>query len=298
MMTHYEHCTLCPRACGADRQAGRGACGESATLRVARASLHPWEEPPLSGEHGSGTVFFTGCGLGCIFCQNYGITHEHHGREITTERLAEIFLELQDEGASNINLVTGAHFVPHIVCALNIAQKGGLSIPVVYNSSGYEALETLKMLDGYIDIYLPDYKYFDPALGAAFSHAGNYPEVARRALAEMFSQVGTPQFDENGMMTRGMIVRHLVLPGHTDDSMKVLSDIQKMFGDDVYVSIMSQYTPVRRFEQYSELSRKLTKYEYQKVVRYAETLGMRNGFLQEGAAAMESFIPDFDFRGV
>ncbi len=297
-MTQYEHCTLCPRMCGADRHTSFGACGESADLRVARASLHPWEEPCLSGEKGSGTVFFTGCGLGCIFCQNYGITHNHHGKEITTERLAEIFSELQAAGAANINLVTGVHFIPHIIKALNIAQKNGLTLPVVYNSSGYERVETLKRLEGYVDVYLPDYKYFSPALAKSFSHAENYPAVVREALKEMFRQVGKPQFDETGMMTRGMIIRHLVLPGHTDDSMKVLNDIQEMFGNDVYVSIMSQYTPCRRFEQYSELSRKLTKYEYQKVVRHAGAIGITNGFLQSGEAAKESFIPDFDFRGV
>lgn len=297
-MKHYQNCTLCPRKCGVDRENARGICGESNILRVARASLHMWEEPCLSGDVGSGTVFFTGCNLGCIYCQNYNITHEHHGKEITTERLAEIFLELQEKGAANINLVTAVHFTPHIIQALDIARKNGLKLPIVYNSSGYERPETLKMLDGYIDIYLPDYKYFDPVLAKKFSFAPDYPSVVREALREMFRQVGTPVFDADGMMKKGMIVRHLVLPAHTADSMNVLRDLHETFGDDIYISIMSQYTPCRTFEDTPELSRKLTRYEYKKVTDFAEKLGIVNGFLQSGEAAKESFIPDFDERGV
>ena len=297
-MKHYQNCTLCPRKCGVDRENARGICGESNILRVARASLHMWEEPCLSGNVGSGTVFFTGCNLGCIYCQNYNITHEHHGKEITTERLAEIFLELQEKGAANINLVTAVHFTPHIIQALDIARKNGLKLPIVYNSSGYERPETLKMLDGYIDIYLPDYKYFDPVLAKKFSFAPDYPSVVREALREMFRQVGTPVLDADGMMKKGMIVRHLVLPAHTADSMNVLRDLHETFGDDIYISIMSQYTPCRTFEDTPELSRKLTRYEYKKVTDFAEKLGIVNGFLQSGEAAKESFIPDFDERGV
>ncbi len=297
-MNHYQNCTLCPRKCGVDREKTRGICGESNILRVARASLHMWEEPCLSGDVGSGTVFFTGCNLGCVYCQNYNITHEHHGKEITIQRLAEIFLELQEQGAANINLVTAVHFTPHIIKALDIARKNGLSLPIVYNSSGYERPETLKMLDGYIDIYLPDYKYFDPILAKKFSFAPDYPSVVREALCEMFRQVGSPVFGENGMMKKGMIVRHLVLPAHTDDSMNVLGDLYTSFGDDIYISIMSQYTPCKRFEDTPELSRKLTRYEYKKVTDFAEKLGIVNGFLQSGEAAKESFIPDFDYRGL
>ncbi len=297
-MTIYQNCTLCPRKCGVNRKNTRGVCGESDALRVARASLHMWEEPCLSGEVGSGTVFFTGCNLGCIYCQNYNITHKHHGKEITTERLAEIFLALQEKGAANINLVTAAHFVSHIVKALDIARQKGLTLPIVYNSSGYERTETLQMLDGYIDIYLPDYKYLDAALAKKFSHAPDYPSVVKEALGEMFRQVGKPIFDENGMMKKGMIVRHLVLPAHTDDSMNVLRDLHETFGDDIYVSIMSQYTPCGVFDQYPELSRKLTRYEYKKVTDFAEKIGIVNGFLQSGEAAKESFIPDFDYRGI
>ena len=297
-MKHYQNCTLCPRKCGVDRENARGICGESNILRVARASLHMWEEPCLSGDVGSGTVFFTGCNLGCIYCQNYNITHEHHGQEITIRRLAEIFLELQEMGAANINLVTAVHFTPHIIQALDIARKNGLKLPIVYNSSGYERPETLKMLDGYIDIYLPDYKYFDPVLAKKFSFAPDYPSVVREALREMFRQVGTPVFDADGMMKKGMIVRHLVLPAHTADSMNVLHDLHETFGDDIYISIMSQYTPCRTFEDTPELSRKLTRYEYKKGTDFAEKLGIVNGFLQSGDAAKESFIPDFDERGV
>ncbi len=257
-----------------------------------------WEEPPLSGDVGSGTVFFSGCNLGCIFCQNHQIAHEHRGKGITIERLAEIFLELQEKGAANINLVTAAHFIPHVIKALDIAKEKGLILPVVYNSSGYESVETLRLLKGYVDVYLPDYKYRSSALAGAFSKAKNYPEVAEKALAEMFSQVGEPVFDENGMMKKGMIVRHLVLPKHTDDSMAVLQYLYDTYEDRIYISIMSQYTPCRRFSDYPELSRKLTTYEYRKVIKFAEEIGIRNGFLQSGAAAAESFIPDFDGQGI
>ena len=297
-MKQYESCQLCPRKCGIDRNQTTGFCGESAVLRVARASLHMWEEPPISGDIGSGTVFFSGCNLGCIFCQNHMIAHAHRGKEISEERLAEIFLELQAKGAANINLVTAVHFVPHVIKALDIAKEKGLSLPVVYNSGGYESVETLRLLKGYIDIYLPDYKYRSPILAEQFSRAKNYPEIAEKALAEMFSQVGEPQFDENGMMKKGMIVRHLVLPKHTDDSMEVLKFLYETYGDSIYISIMNQYTPCRKFTEYPELSRKLTTYEYRKVIRFAESIGIKNGFLQSGETAKESFIPDFDDQGV
>lgn len=297
-MNTYEICQLCPRNCRVDRTKGRGICGETHALRVARASLHMWEEPPLSGENGSGTVFFSGCNLGCIFCQNHQIAHEHRGKEITAERLAAIFLELQEKGAANINLVTALHFTPHVIRALDLAKEKGLSVPIVYNSGGYESVETLRRLKGYIDIYLPDYKYRSPLLAKAFSKAENYPQIAEMALAEMFSQVGDPIFDEKGMMKKGMIVRHLVLPKHTDDSMAVLQYLHETYGDRIFISIMSQYTPCRKFPEYPELSRKLTTYEYRKVVKFAEEIGIKNGFLQSGEAAKESFIPDFDGQGV
>ena len=297
-MNSYENCRLCPRACGVNRSERKGFCGESSVLRAARASLHMWEEPPLSGKTGSGTVFFSGCNLGCIFCQNHEIAHENKGVEISPERLAEIFLELQEKGAANVNLVTAVHFTPHIILALDKAKTQGLSIPVVYNSSGYESVDTLKRLDGYIDVYLPDYKYRDPNLAKSFSGAYNYPEIAEKAIEEMVSQIGECRFDENGMMQRGVIVRHLVLPKHTDDSMAVLAYLHETYGDRIYISIMSQYTPVRKYEKYPELSRKLTTYEYEKVVKFAQRIGIRNGFLQSGEAAKESFIPSFDGMGI
>jgi putative pyruvate formate lyase activating enzyme len=297
-MKSYENCRLCPRACGADRTVSRGFCGESNVLRAARASLHMWEEPPLSGKTGSGTVFFSGCNLGCVFCQNHEIAHENKGKEIAPERLAEIFMELQQRGAANINLVTAVHFVPHVVRALDIAKINGLRIPVVYNSGGYEAFDTLKRLDGYIDVYLPDYKYRDPDLARRFSGAYDYPKVAEKAIAEMVSQVGDCVFNAEGMMQRGVIVRHLVLPAHTDDSMAVLTYLHETYGDRIYISIMSQYTPVGKFEKYPELSRRLTTYEYGKVVKFAQKIGIRNGFLQSGEAAKESFIPSFDGLGI
>ena len=293
-MKKYLACKLCPRECGADRSHKKGFCGESNVLRVARASLHMWEEPPISGISGSGTVFFSGCNLGCVFCQNHEIAHDHKGKEITPQALADVFLTLEEKGAANINLVTAVHFVPHVIAALEIAKAKGLSIPTVYNSSGYESEETLRSLRGYIDIYLPDYKYRSPLLAERFSKAKNYPEVAERALAEMVFQTGPCIFDENGMMKKGVIVRHLVLPGHTDDSMAVLEYLHKTYGDRIYISIMNQYTPMRKYEAFPELSRKLTSYEYGKVVKFAEKIGIKNGFLQSGEAAKESFIPSFD----
>ena len=297
-MNSYLNCKLCPRACGADRTVSHGFCRESSALRAARASLHMWEEPPLSGTTGSGTVFFSGCNLGCVFCQNHEIAHENKGKEISPERLAEIFLELQEKGAANINLVTAVHFVPHVIAALDRAKANGLSIPVVYNSSGYESVDTLRRLDGYIDVYLPDYKYRDSDLAHLFSGAYNYPKAAEKAIAEMVRQIGDCVFDENGMMKRGVIVRHLVLPKHTDDSMEVLRYLHETYGDRIYISIMNQYTPMRKYEKYPELSRKLTTYEYEKVVKFAQKIGIKNGFLQSGEAAKESFIPSFDGLGI
>jgi putative pyruvate formate lyase activating enzyme len=293
-MKEYLNCKLCPRKCGADRSKKNGFCGESDILRIARASLHMWEEPPISGKNGSGTVFFSGCNLGCVFCQNHEIAHDHKGREITPENLATIFLALQNKGAANINLVTAVHFVPHVIKALDIAKPLGLTIPIVYNSSGYESVETLRLLNGYIDVYLPDCKYRSSLLAECFSKAKNYPEIAELALREMVSQTGPCVFDENGMIKKGVIVRHLVLPGHTDDSMSVLEYLHRTYGDRIYISIMNQYTPMRKYEAYPELSRKLTTYEYGKVVKFAEKIGIQNGFLQSGETAKESFIPSFD----
>ncbi|MBR1701637.1 MAG: radical SAM protein [Lachnospiraceae bacterium] len=293
-------CTLCPRQCHANRLAGQtGYCGQTAAIKAARAALHFWEEPCISGTQGSGTVFFSGCNLRCVFCQNYNIANGSAGQEITQERLTAIFLELQAQGAHNINLVTPSHAIPQIVCALQNAKKQGLDIPVVYNTGGYEEVSSLKLLDGLVDIYLPDLKYVSSELSARFSHAPDYFEKASAALAEMFRQVGTPVFSEPyRILKRGMIVRHLVLPGQTKDSKKVLRFLHETYGDNIYVSILNQYTPIPYVTDMSELNRHVTDEEYDRVLRFAERLGIRNGFIQEGEAAAESFIPEFDCRGL
>jgi putative pyruvate formate lyase activating enzyme len=270
-----------------------------ASLSVSRASLHMWEEPPISGNRGSGTVFFAGCPLSCVFCQNAEISHERHGKEITPERLAEIFLELQEKGAHNVNLVTATHFVPHVITALDMAKARGLRVPIVYNCGGYESVETLRMLRGYIDIYLPDFKYMSRELAARYSRCEDYPERAKEALAEMIAQTGAPVFDESGIMRRGTVVRHLVLPGCAKDSIEVIKYLHETYGNDIYISIMSQYTPSERLRaRFPELARKLTKYEYGKVVRFAAEIGVEKGFTQYGEAAAKSFIPSFNGEGV
>lgn len=296
---YMKDCTLCPRNCHADRMAGRtGYCGMTDKIYAARAALHMWEEPCISGSKGSGAVFFTGCGLRCCFCQNREIAIGKDGCEIDVKRLAEIFLELQDKGAANINLVTGAHYVPQITAALDIAGKQGMGLPVVYNSSGYEKVETLKLLEGYVDVYLPDYKYADPLLAQQFSHAADYPEIVGNALAEMVRQTGPVVFDENGYIKKGTIVRHLILPGHTRNSIQVLKHLQRAFGTQIYISIMNQYTPMPFVENIPELNRKVTHREYGKAVDYAIGLGVVNGFIQEGGTAKESFIPEFSGEGL
>lgn len=294
-----ENCTLCPRECHADRKNGKvGYCGMNAKLYAARAALHMWEEPCISGEKGSGAVFFTGCGLRCCFCQNREIAIGTSGQEITVERLADIFLELQKKGAANINLVTGAHYAPHIVEALKLAKEKSLCLPVVYNSSGYEKVETLRLLEGYVDVYLPDYKYAQSELAQKYSHAADYPERAQRAIAEMVRQTGAAFFDKDGYIQRGTIVRHLILPGHTKNSIEALRWLHETWGEQIYISIMNQYTPVFEQEKYKELNRKVTRREYAKVLDAALEMGIVNGFFQDGETARESFIPAFDYEGI
>ena len=268
------------------------------TIYLARAALHMWEEPCISGTKGSGAVFFSGCGLRCCFCQNHDIAIGSRGLAVSVERLGEIFLELKEKGAANINLVTGAHYVPQIIEALKLARMQGMDLPVVYNSSGYEKLETLKLLEGYVDIYLPDLKYMEPDLAQKFSHAPDYVERAKAAIKEMVRQSGSCQFGEDGYIRRGTIVRHLILPGHTKNSRKVLRYLHETYGEEIYISIMNQYTPVREFGEFKELNRKVTKREYEKVLDTAVEMGIQNGFIQEGETASESFIPEFDFEGV
>ena len=252
----------------------------------------------VSGTKGSGAVFFSGCGLRCCFCQNHDIAIGSRGLAVSVERLGEIFLELKEKGAANINLVTGAHYVPQIIKALNLARMQGMDLPVVYNSSGYEKLETLKLLEGYVDIYLPDFKYMEPDLAQKFSHAPDYVERAKAAIKEMVRQSGSCQFGEDGYIRRGTIVRHLILPGHTRNSRKVLRYLHETYGEEIYISIMNQYTPVREFGEFKELNRKVTKREYEKVLDAAVEMGIQNGFIQEGETASESFIPEFDYEGV
>lgn len=295
-------CRLCPRSCGVRREAGEhGVCGQTDRLKAARAALHYWEEPCISGTAGSGTVFFSGCNLHCVFCQNRSISDGTAGKNITTERLSEIFLELQEKGADNINLVTPGHFVPQIAEALERAKKNGMSLPVVYNTGSYEYVETLRQMEGLVDIYLPDFKYMDDALGQRYSHAGDYSVVAKAAITEMVRQTGSAVFeygDEDGLMKRGTIVRHLVLPGCVEDSKAVIRYLYETYGDRIYISIMNQFTPMPGLEDYPEFNRKVTEEEYGEVVDYAISLGVERGFIQEGDTAEESFIPAFDGEGV
>lgn len=294
METKLTECTLCPRTCHANRNENdRGYCGQSATIKVARASLHMWEEPCISGTEGSGTVFFSGCSLRCVYCQNRAIALGSKGRELTVLQLSDLFLLLQEKGANNINLVTPTHFVPQIAEVLRIAKKSGLKIPIVYNTSGYEYVETLQLLDGLIDIYLPDMKYHSSELAARYSNAPDYFTHASLAIAEMVRQVGTPDF-EHGLMKRGVIIRHMILPGCTKDSKEVIKYLYETYGNRVYLSIMNQYTPPKNMERFPEIGRKVTPREYGKVIDYAITLGVENAFIQEGETAEESFIPDFD----
>lgn len=297
-MSYLEQCRLCPRECGAARQSGqRGLCGAGKSLRVARAALHFWEEPCISGQTGSGTVFFSGCPLGCRFCQNHDISARCFGKEISTQRLAGIFLELQQQGANNINLVSPTQYVSQIIEALDLA-KPELKLPVVYNTGGYEKVETLRILEGYVDIWLPDAKYADPKRAGDYSNAANYPEVAFAAIAEMLRQAGDPVFDQNGMMRRGVVVRHLVMPGGMRDSFRVLEELANLRQKQHFLlSLMSQYTPYRRDETYPELNRRVSSYEYRRVCEYAQELGFE-GFQQERSSAKEEYTPDFDLTGV
>lgn len=293
-------CSLCPRNCHVNRLNGQlGFCRQNADITAARAALHFWEEPCISGQAGSGAVFFSGCNLQCVFCQNHNIAIGKTGTSISPEHLAEIFLNLQAKGANNINLVTAGHFLPQIIFALTLTKSQGLTIPIVYNSSGYEEVNSLKLLDGLIDIYLPDMKYFSPELSAKYSHAPDYFEKAGLAITEMIRQVGPPVINTNtGLMERGVIVRHLVLPGQTKDSKKVLRYLWETYKNDIYVSIMNQYTPLPHVTHYPELNRKVTDDEYHRVLSFADKLGIEQGFMQEGDVASESFIPAFNGKGL
>ena len=287
-------CTLCPRKCGADRTVSVGFCGMSDKLKAARAGLHFWEEPCISGTNGSGTVFFSGCVMRCCYCQNHEISAQGKGKEISVSRLADIFLELQEQGAHNINLVSPTHFVPQIIEALDIA-KGSLKIPVVYNTGGYERVETLKMLEGYIDIYLPDIKYFSDE-AAKLSQAPNYFETAMEAVSEMLRQTGKPSFGGE-LLKKGVIVRHMVLPYMYKDSVEVIRRVGECFGDDILFSLMSQYTPFYKAKDDPRLGRRITTFEYRKALDAVTQAGL-SGYMQQRSSAKEEYTPAFDLSGL
>ncbi|MBP5209796.1 MAG: radical SAM protein [Clostridia bacterium] len=299
MTPTYDGCTLCPRACGVDRTAGgRGACGQSATLRVARASLHRWEEPPLSGTRGSGTVFFSGCPLRCLYCQNAAISHGGAGVPVTVEQLTETYLRLADAGAHNINLVTATHFLPDVLRSVREAKKRGVALPFVWNTSGYETVETVRTLveTDTVQIFLTDFRYTRADTAAALSAAPDYPAVARAALREMVQGVGAPVFDDRGLMRRGVIVRLLLLPGHLLEAKQALRELWRAYGDAVCLSLMSQYTP--RPDLPAPLDRRVTEAEYRSFVCEAQTLGVTCAYTQEREAAAESYIPPFFDTGL
>lgn len=299
MLELLNNCKLCPRNCGVNRLNGElGFCKSGADVKLARVALHNWEEPCISGENGSGTVFFSECNLKCVFCQNNSISHKGVGKDVSIERLSETFLEQQERGARNINLVTPTHFVPQIIEAIKLAKENGLALPIVYNSSGYENIETIKALNGYVDIYLPDLKYFDDKYAVKYSHAPKYFEFASKAIEEMYTQTGNPQFDEIGMMEKGVIIRHLMLPGLLFDSKKIIDYIYKTFGDKVFISLMNQYTPFNNVENYPEINKPLNPKHYDSLIDYCISLGIKNAFIQEEGTVSESFIPEFDLRGV
>lgn len=294
----YNNCELCPRKCGADRTLQVGYCGQTEETRIARAAPHFWEEPCLSGENGSGTVFFCGCTLGCVYCQNAVISRGNtaeHGKVVTTDELADIFLRLQNIGVHNINLVTPTMFSPSISQAIDISRERGLTLPIVYNTSGYETVDGLSHVADKIDVYLPDFKYISSDIAKKYSQAEDYPTYAKASLSYMVDKIGTAKLDESGIMTRGIIVRHLLLPGLLQESKRVLDYLFGEYGNSIYYSLMSQYTPVSALDKtaYPELARKVTTYEYQKLIDHALALGIKNGFTQDGAAAKESFIPEF-----
>lgn len=311
-------CTICPRNCNVNRANHKlGVCGQTDEIKIARAALHMWEEPCVSGKNGSGTIFFTGCNLRCIFCQNREIATSKVGKIVSLERLEEIFYELKDKGANNINLVTPSHFLMQLVPLLKKVKSDGYKLPIVYNTSSYEKVEALRELEGLVDIYLPDLKYKDVALSEGYSNAKDYFEVALPAIEEMVRQVGQPLFysldkreyltameynercdEEEIIMKRGVIVRHLILPGSTKDSMEVLKEIYNRFGNQVFLSIMNQYTPFAHIVTYPNLNRKVSKREYEKVVSYALSIGIENAFVQGENTAKESFIPDFNMEGI
>lgn len=298
-MNKYENCLLCPRKCGINRRTGQtGVCGVSSEIKVARAALHYWEEPCISGKRGSGAVFFSGCSLHCVFCQNREISDGKEGKVISKERLSDIFMELAGKGANNINLVTPGQYIPDIVWAVNDAKSRGMKLPIIYNTSGYENVTELKLLEGIVDVYLPDFKYMDSTLSAMYSRTKDYPSVAKQALSEMVRQQPDVVIDDaTGLIQKGVIVRQLLLPGHVNDAKAVLKYLYDTYHDHVYISMMSQFTPIA-LKDYPEINRTVTRREYERLVDYALEIGITNAFIQEGDVAKDSFIPAFDCEGV
>ena len=294
-----KRCCLCPRKCCVNRLKGElGFCKASKDVKIAKVSLHMWEEPCISGAMGSGTVFFSNCNLRCVFCQNHEISYEDTGKTVSINRLSEIFLEQQHRGALNINLVTPTHYVPQIIEALKIAKGNGLSIPILYNSNGYENIDTIKALKGFIDVYLPDLKYYKDKYAIKYSKSPNYFSIASQAISEMLSQVGEARFDDNDTIKKGVIIRHLMLPGLLFDSKKVMDFIYNTFGDCVYISLMNQYTPMYKANEYPEINKALNFNHYDALIDYCLKLGVTNCFIQEDGTASKAFIPDFDLSGV
>lgn len=294
-------CRLCPRSCGINRYKARGACGGGSLARVAKVSLHPWEEPAIAGYEGSlgaGTVFFSGCNLRCVFCQNYEISHYEKGQEVTNEELGEIFLQQQSRGAVTLDLVTPTHYVPQIIEAAAYAKARGLALPIVYNSSGYESAAAIEMLQGTVDVYLPDLKYYSGDLSREYSQAEDYFSVAAKAIEYMVTQAGSPQLNDRGIMQRGVLVRHMVLPGARHDSMNLLDWLWEKFGDKIYLSLMSQYTPMYKAGEYKNLKRRLTTFEYESVVEHAEKLGFTQCFVQQRSSATRAYVPDWQDNGL
>ena len=292
-------CRLCPRDCKVNRASEKGICQVSNKIKIARVALHFWEEPCISGKNGSGAVFFSGCNLHCVFCQNEEISHGKVGQDISVEDLARQFIKLQLQGANNINLVTGTQYIPEIVKAVKLAKEGidsdnKLKIPIIYNTSGYEKVESLKLLKGIVDVYLPDFKYMENELAEKYSHAKDYPEVSKAAIAEMVRQCPEVVFDENGFVTSGVIVRQLLLPGHVNDAKAIIKYLYENYHDQIFISMMSQYTPMPQIaSKHPEINRRVTKREYDSLIKYALDLGVENAFIQDRKVAKESFIPEF-----
>jgi putative pyruvate formate lyase activating enzyme len=297
-MRKLAKCTLCPVKCGADRTKNKGYCGVSDKLIVAKAFLHKWEEPCISGDTGSGTIFFSGCNMHCVFCQNHDISQSYFGKEITIQRLSEIMLELQEQGAANINFVSPTPYALHIIEAVACARKSGLKLPIVYNTNGYERVETIERLKDTVDIFLPDIKYYNDYYAQKYSGAKSYFDTATKAVKSMLAQVGYPSFDSSGIMKKGVLIRHMVMPDLLQDSKSIIRWISEELGHQAYVSLMCQYTPMYKASQYEEINRRLEDWEYEYIVDYFFRQGLENGYVQDYSSATTDYVPSFDLSGV